>query len=126
MVLIERTGRGAMTALHVVSKNLELRLVVRLGQVREQQRLRHHAAIGFLCTRPDDDLALKYATAFVVEHRLEQLTTCPARNHVIHHERGIDMLAALEQGRAADRCARILSIEAQENLMARDAAAGRE
>ena len=43
-VLVERAGGRAVAALHVVGEDLQLRLAVGLGLVRQQQRVRHHLA----------------------------------------------------------------------------------
>ena len=68
-----RAGGGAVAADHVVGEDFQLRLVVGLGFVGEQQRVRHHLGVGLLRVRLDDDLALEHAVALVVEHRLELL-----------------------------------------------------
>ena len=100
-VLVERARGGAVAALHVVGKNLELRLVVGLGLVGQQQRPRHHPGVGLLRMRPHHDLALEHAAALVVEHGREHLAALAAAGLVIDHQRGIDVLLALEQARAA-------------------------
>ncbi len=79
-ILVERAGGRAVAALHVVGEDLQLRLVVGFGVVRQQQRLRHHLGVGLLRARADDDLALEHAAALAVEHpirRLEQQSLEP-------------------------------------------------
>src|ERR1700689_2043915 len=49
-VVVERARRGAMSALHVVGKDLEFRLVVGFGAVGQKQRLSHHLSVGLLRT----------------------------------------------------------------------------
>src|SRR5437588_4214096 len=41
-LLVKRACGGAVAALHVVGKDLELRLVVGLGAIGKEKRLRHH------------------------------------------------------------------------------------
>ena len=50
-IVIERAGGRAMAADHVVGEDFELRLVVGLGLVRQQQRMRHHLGVGLLRVR---------------------------------------------------------------------------
>ena len=47
-LVVERAGGRAVAALHVVGEDLELRLVVGLGALGQQQRLRHHLGVGLL------------------------------------------------------------------------------
>ena len=47
-IIIQGAGRSAVSALHVVRKDFELRLVVGLGRVRKQERMRGHFGIGLL------------------------------------------------------------------------------
>ena len=98
-----------MAAQHVVGKDFQLRLVVGLRFVRQQQRARHHLGVGLLRVRLDDDLALEHAVAFAVEHRLEALAADAAAGGMVDDQRGVDVLLALEQADAADagiRCPR--------------------
>ena len=122
-VLVEIARGRAVAALHVVGVDFELRLVVGLGVFRQQQRVRRHLGVGLLRVRPHDDLALEHAAALVVEHGLEHFAALAVRHRVIHHQRRVGMLAALEQARAADVGDRALPAEAQEQLVARDRAA---
>src|SRR5436853_7420179 len=62
--VVERAGRGAMAAGDVVGEDLELRLAVGLGLVGQQQRPRHHLAVGLLRVLAHDDAPL--------EHRSEE------------------------------------------------------
>ena len=96
-VLVERAGGRAVAALHVVGEDFELGLVVGLGLVREQQRVRRHLGVGLLGVRPHDDLALEDAAALVVEHRLEHLAADAAARLVIGDQRRVRVLAAVEQ-----------------------------
>ena len=125
-VLVERARGRAVAALHVVGEDFELRLVVGLGRLREQQRVRHHLGVGLLRLRAHDDLALEDAAALAVEHRLEHFAALAAAGRMVGDQRGVDVLAALEQGRAADAGDRALAVEAQEQLVAHHRAAGRE
>ena len=122
-VLVERAGGRAVAALHVVGENLQLRLVVGLGLVGQQQRPRHHLGVGLLRVRPHDDLALEHAAALAVEHRREHLAALAAAGLVVGHQRGVDVLLALEQARAAQARDRALAVEAHEQLVAHHAAA---
>ena len=125
-VLVERAGGRAVAALHVVGEDLELRLVVGLGVLRQQQRVRRHLGVGLLRVRLHDDLALEHAAALAVEHRLEHLAAAAAAGRVIDDQRGVGMLAAVEQRRAADAGDRALAVEAHEQLVAHHRAAGGE
>ena len=62
----------------------------------------------------------------VVEHRLEHFAALAAARDVIGDERGVGVLAALEQGRAANAGDRVLAVEFQEKLVAHHRAAGDE
>ena len=62
-ILVERAGGRAVAALHVVGEDLQLRLVVGLGGLRQQQRVRRHPGVGLLRVRAHDDLALEHAAA---------------------------------------------------------------
>ena len=124
-LLVERAGGGAMAALHVVGKNLKLRLVVGLGAIGQQQRLGHHLGVGLLRAVAHDDAALEHAVGLVVEHRLEHLAALAAARDVIGDERRVGVLAALEQGRAADAGDGVLAVEVQEHLIAHHRAADR-
>ena len=55
-ILIERAGRRAVAALHVVSEDFQFRLVVGLGLLGQQQRPRHHLGVGLLRALAHDDL----------------------------------------------------------------------
>src|SRR5260370_3267699 len=125
-VLVQRPGRRAVAALHIVGENLELRLVVGFGVLREQQRLRHHLAVGLLRARTDDDLALEYAAALAVEHRLIELAAEPARNRVVDDQLVVDMLAALDQIPAVESHGGALAGKAHAQLVANQSAARRE
>ncbi len=125
-VFVERPRGSTVAALDIVSENLELRLVVRLGRVRKQQGVGSHFGVGFLGVRADDDLALENAASFIIEHGLEYLPADAVVNGMIGNQRGVGMLAAPEQARAPDACDRTLAIEAHEQLIAHDAGAGRE
>ena len=63
---------------------------------------RHHAAVGLLRVRADDDLALEDARRLVVDHRLEQLAALAMRHRMVDDERRVGMLAAAEHGGAVD------------------------
>ena len=125
-VLVEVARGGAVAALHVVGEDFELRLVVGLGGLRQQQRVRRHLGVGLLRLRPHDDLALEHAAALVVEHRLEHLAAGAVAGHVVGDQRGVGMLAAPEQARAADAGDGALAVEAHEQLVAHHRAAGGE
>ena len=110
-----------MAALDVVGEDLELRLVVGLGRLRQQQRVRRHLGVGLLRVRAHDDLALEDAAALVVEHGLEHLAAGAVVRGMVGDQRGVGVLAALEQARAADAGDRALAVEAHEQLVAHDA-----
>ena len=95
-ILVERARGRAVTALHVVGKNFELRLVVGLCLVREQQRVGRHLGIGLLRVRPHGDLALEDVAGFLVEHRFEHLAAGAVRHGVVHDQRGVGVLSPLE------------------------------
>ena len=56
-----------MAAGDVVGKDLQLRLVVGLRLVGEQERPCHHLGVGLLRVRPYDDAALEYRMGAVVD-----------------------------------------------------------
>ena len=47
-ILVEIARGRAVAALHVVGEDLQFRLVVGLGRVRQQQRVRRHLGVGLL------------------------------------------------------------------------------
>src|SRR5579884_3223055 len=59
-ILVDGSRGSTVAALYVVGVNLQLRLVVGLGALGEQQRLSHHLGIGLLRMGPYNDPALKY------------------------------------------------------------------
>ncbi len=124
--VVERAGGGAVAALHVVGENLELGLVVGFGAIGQQQRLRHHLAVGPLRVPPHDDAALEYAVRLVVEHGLEYFAALAGSGDVIGDQRGIGVLAALEQACAADAGHGALAVEIEKQLIAHHGAAGDE
>ena len=69
--VVERAGGGAVAAGDVVGEDLELGLVVGLGFVREQQRPRHHLAVGLLRIGTHDDAALEHRMGAIVDHGAE-------------------------------------------------------
>ena len=92
-----------MAALHVVGEDFQLRLVVGLGLLGQQQRPRHHLGVGLLRVLAHDDLALEHAAAFVVEHRAEQLAAFAAAGGMVDQQSRVDVLLALDQRHTADR-----------------------
>ena len=62
----------------------------------------------------------------VVEHRLEHLPALAAARDVVGDQRGVGVLAALDQGRAANAGDGIFAVEPQKQLIAHHGAAGRE
>src|SRR5258708_38685952 len=115
-----------MPALDVISEDFQLRFVVCFGSVRQQQRVRHHASIGFLRTRTHDDLALENASTFVVEHRLEDFAAVAAGHCVVEHERSVRMLTSPEQICPSQTDCRALAGAADEQLIACHLTAERE
>ncbi len=91
--LVQRARGRAVTAGDVVGENLELRLVVGLGLVRQQQRAGHHLAVGLLRVGTDDDPALEHRMRAIVQHRAEHLAAGAVRHRVIDHKRGVAVLA---------------------------------
>ena len=89
-----------MAALHVVGEDLELGLVAHRGVLGEEERRRHHLAVGLLCVRAHDDLALEDAARAVIDRRLEQLAALAARHGMIDDERHIRMAVAIEHADA--------------------------
>ena len=125
-LVVERAGGGAVAALDVVGKDLELRLAVGLRAVGQQQRARHHLGVGLLRLRPNRDLALKHGAGLVVDHRLEDFTALAAGGGVVDGERGIGMLPVGQQAQAAKVRFGAFAREQHELLIAHDGAAGRE
>ncbi len=110
-LVVERAGGRAVAALHVVGENFQLRLVVGLGALGQQQRPRHHLGVGLLRALAHDDAALEHAVGLVVEHRLEHFAALAAARDVVDDQRRVGVLAALDQGRAADAGHRLLAVE---------------
>src|ERR1700690_2722740 len=92
--LVEGAGGRAVAALHVVGEDFELGLVVGLGGLAQQKRMRRYIPVGLLRAAAHDDLALKDAAAGAVERRFVQLAAGAAGARMIDHERRIGMLAA--------------------------------
>ena len=125
-ILVERARGRAVAALHVVGVDFELRLVVGLGIVGQQQRVGGHAGIGLLRLPAHDDLALEYAAPAVVEHRLEQLAAGAGGRRMLGEQRQVGVLRPLEQRRAANAGHRVGALEAHEQLVAHQRGAGGE
>src|SRR4030095_5002694 len=123
---IERTGSRAVAALHIVCKDFQLGLVVRLRFVGQQQRMTGHFGICFLGMRIDDDLAWEDPPTLAVENRSESFAAFTAARCVLDHQRVVHVLAISQEGGAADRRPRSLAIEPHESLVTYDAAAGSE
>ena len=124
--LVERAGGRTVAADHVVGEDFQFRLVVGFRLVRQQQRARHHLAVGLLRVRLDDDLALEDAVAFAVEHRFETLAARAVADGVIDDQRVVDVLAAFEQAGAVDGALAALAGKAHEGLIAHHRAAAGE
>ena len=112
-----------MAADHVVGEDLQFRLVVHAGAVRQQQRLRLHRAVGLLRERRHADLALKHAGRGVVDDVAENLAALAARALVPHEQRRVGVIAPAQQRRAAEPCLHVLSRERGEYLAAKQTAA---
>ena len=97
-VLVDLGRRRAVAAHHVVGVDLELRLGIELGILRQHQNLRHLLAVALLRVGPHDHLALEDAVRPVGQHALEQLAALAAGHGVIDHQRGVDMLGAARRG----------------------------
>ena len=85
-----------MGALHVVGEDLEFRLVVHGAALGQEQRRRHHAAVGLLGVGRHDDLALEDAGRLAVDDGLEQLAAVAMGHGVVDHQRRVGMLPALD------------------------------
>ena len=86
--LVERAGGGAMAAGDVVGEDLELRLVVGLGLVGQQQRPRHHLGVGLLrvgrtMMRPWNTEWPRSSTTARNTSRLAQFGTAWSMNSVV-------------------------------------------
>src|SRR4029077_11480419 len=108
-----------MAALHIVGENLELRLVVHRGVLRKEERRRHHLAVGLLCVRAHDDLALEDAIRALVDRRLEELAALTAGHRMVDDERHIRMAIAVQHPDAVEVELRPLPGKAREDLMTR-------
>ena len=82
-----------------------------------------HLAVGLLRLRPHDDLALEHAAALAVEHRFEHFAA-DAAGPLIDDQRGVGVLAPLQQGGAAHAGDRPLAPEMDGQLVAHHRAAG--
>ena len=84
-----------MRALHVVGKNLELRLRVHLCFVRQQQVLVRLLRVGQLRAVAHEDLAVEDRPRLAVENALVKLMTGAVRLPVIDHRMRVGVLVAV-------------------------------
>ena len=88
--VIERAGGGAMAAGDVVGKDLELRLVVGFRFVGQQERPRHHLAVGLLRVGTHDDAALEHRMGAVIDHSAKDFPARAARHGMVHHQGAVE------------------------------------
>ena len=93
------------------------------GLVGQQQRPRHHLGVGLLRVGAHDDAALEHRMAAVVDHGAENLAAGAVRHRVIHEQRGVGVLAAVEQIDAVGLDPRALAGKGDGRLVAADARA---
>ena len=115
-----------MAADDVVGEDLELGLGVGFRGFRQEERVRHHLAVGLLGVRAHDDLALEHRARLAIERGLEQLAARAADGRVVDHERRIEMALAARETRAEQFGGRLVAREIEIDLLARGGRAGRE
>ena len=126
LVFVELRHGCAMSADDVICKNFQLGLVVHCGTVRQQDRLALHGAIGLLCARRDDHLALIDANGVAIEDRLEIFAALPVRGDMLDDQRRVDMIATFQQIGPRQLAFRLFTIKAQEDLTAQQTATARQ
>src|SRR5207253_7164895 len=72
-LVVKLPNAGAVSALHIVGVNLELRLRVDHGVVRQEQRLVRLLGVGLLSVLVDINLAVENAVSPVVQDALVKL-----------------------------------------------------
>ena len=112
-----------MAAGDVVGEDFQLRLVVGLGLVGQQQRPRHHLGVGLLRIGTDDDAALEHRMGAVVDHGAEHFAAGAVRHRMVHQQRGVGVLRALQQVDAIGLDPRALAGKGDGRLIAADAGA---
>src|SRR5712691_4481981 len=119
-VRVERAGRGAVAALHVVGEDFQFGLVVGLGAIAQQERMRRHPGVGLLRPAEHDDLALKDAAAGAVERRFIEFAARAAGRRVIDDDGRVGVLAAAQEIGGGEICLGALAGKTLENAEARE------
>ncbi len=115
-----------MGAFHVVGQDFELGLGIGRGAAAEQQVAVELLRVGFLRVGPDHDAAEKDAVGAIIDHTLEQLARGAAGRRVIDEGRGGRLLLAAQQEGAGEAAGRPWPVEADLNVLARQARAERQ
>src|SRR2546426_4785667 len=95
LVRFQLTDSGAMCALHVIGKNLKLRLRVHLGFVRQQQILVSLLRVGQLRAMTHKNFAVEDRPRLAVENAFVKLMTGAVRLPVINHRMRVGVLVAV-------------------------------
>ena len=115
-----------MRALHVVGKDLELRLGVDRRVVGEQQRPVGLLGVGLLRVLTNDDLAVEHRARLAAENALVDLVARAVRLRVIDGGVIVDQAIAIGQIQAVQRALGALAVENRRDVVADDLAAERE
>src|SRR5690606_28637202 len=124
--LIQLAGRRPMGTLHVVREDLQFRLAVDLGLVREQQGLVEHAAVRLLGFPLHRDAPLEDRAGAVIESALVGLLGKGVGPNVADHARRVAVLAATQEVGAIELEFGVLARQFDANLMPREKRAGGE
>ena len=125
-VVVELPDRRAVRALHVVGKDLELRLGVDRRVVRQQQRPVGLLRVGLLRVDAHDDLAVEDRARAAAEDALVDLVARAVRLGVIDRRVRVDQPLAVGQVQAVQRALGAFAVEHRDDVVADDAAAERE
>ena len=103
LLLVQVADRRSVRALHVVGKDLQVRLRVRSGVVAEQQAVVALNRVGLLRDLMDDDAAVEDRRRLIVEHTLVELVTRAVGHGVIEQRVVVHPLMTRDEVEAVER-----------------------
>ncbi len=125
-LVVELADRRAVRALHIVRENLELRIRVDGGVVRQQQRAIGLLRVRFLRVDPDDDAAVEDAATLAGQDALVEFVARAVRHRVVERGVRVHQALAVDEIHAVHRAVGALALEADTDVVAHQPAAGRK
>src|SRR4051812_26989140 len=109
--LVQAADGGTMRTLHVIRKDLELRLRVDSGGVTQQEIPIGLLCVGLLRFRTNEDLAVKHRARVVVQDALINLPAATVRLIVVNGGVIVDQLPSTSEIEAVEQCLDVLVIQ---------------